>query len=124
MYAFANLMPRDIEILLRQEMGLCLVYVWIQGCFADTCPVCIHTHTHTYPTFVSRSEEFWEKGTVTQFASARKMLPRGLGRLVTQLLTTHLSLRSLVPSMKVFWTPAEGPQAAGRHSGSRGPWAA
>lgn len=46
MYAFANLMPRDIEILLRQEMGLCLVYVWIQGCFAGTCPVCIHTHIH------------------------------------------------------------------------------
>ena len=107
-------------------MGQCLVYMWIQGCFAGTCPVCVHTHTHTHThtTFVSRSEEFWEKGTVAQFASARKMLPRGWGRLVTQLLTTHPSLPSLVPSTQVVWTPAEGPQATGKHSGSRGPWAA
>lgn len=77
---------------------------------------CVRTHTHTHTTFVSRSEEFWVKGTVTQFASARKMLPRGWGRLVTQLLTTHPSLPSLVPSTQVVWTPVEGPQAAGKHS--------
>ena len=61
-----------------------------------------HTRTHTHATSVSRSEEFWGKGTVTQFASARKMLPRGLGRLLTQLLTTHPSPQPLVPSMQVF----------------------
>ena len=87
-------------------MGQCLVYVWIQQCFAGTCPAHArehtHIHTHAHTTFVSRSEEFWGKGTVAQFASARKMLPRGLGRLLTQLLTTHPSSKSLVPSMQVF----------------------
>ena len=59
---------------------------------------------------------------MTYSARAGKMLPRGLGHPVTQLLTTNAFCPCLESSsVQVVRTPAEGPLAAGKWPGRRGP---